>query len=346
MVVIKDFNNIEINVEIEDYSFPIFCCIENLLIDTKNQFNIELANEIWLTNDIKNINNLDLNKIKKEIGILSYEYLLSSSNIYAYKVISNKKLIIVNDELQQFIDFINLFCSFCLWFVKDNNTYINEVYFAWAAVSSKYSNSYSYKVDNSSVTTFTYEDIENAVSIMQTIFNIEKIKYILPSTPPLHQDDKNNIIYKSIYLISIIRSSFDLSMKISNSCMLFELFFSADSSEIVHKLSERIAFFLTNNAEQRIKIYKCVKDAYNIRSKLMHGDCLQSSLFNRIQEVANNCDSLIRVLMYSILSYKKVHAIFLMDNVQKNEYFERLVFGVENSPLWDKADDFELIING
>ena len=235
-----------------------------------------MANEIWLTNDIKNINNLDLNKIKKEIGILSYEYLLSSSNIYAYKVISNKKLIIVNDELQQFIDFINLFCSFCLWFVKDNNTYINEVYFAWAAVSSKYSNSYSYKVDNSSVTTFTYEDIENAVSIMQTIFNIEKIKYILPSTPPLHQDDKNNIIYKSIYLISIIRSSFDLSMKISNSCMLFELFFSADSSEIVHKLSERIAFFLTNNAEQRIKIYKCVKDAYNIRSKLMHGDCLQS----------------------------------------------------------------------
>ncbi len=127
--------------------------------------------------------------------------------------------------------------------------------------------------------------------------------------------------------------------------MLFELLFPADSSEIIHKLSERIAFFLTNNAEQRIKIYKCVKDAYNIRSKLMHGDYLKSPLFNRIQEVANNCDSLIRVLMYSILSYKEVRTIFLMDNVQKNEYFERLVFGVENSPLWGKSDDFQLIIN-
>jgi len=342
MVLIKDFNNIEFKVEIEEYSFPIFCSIENLSVETTKRFNVELTDGIWLTNDIKNINNLDLNNIKKEIGILSYDYLKSSSNIYAYKVISNRKQIIVNDELQQFIDFIDLFCSFCLWFVKDSDTYINEVYFVWIAVSSKYSNSYSYKVDSSSETTFTYEDIENAVSILKAFFNTKKIKYIPPPTPPLHQDDKNNIVYRAIYLISIIRKSFDLSMKISNSCMLFELFFSADSSEIIHKLSERIAFFLTNNAEQRIKIYKCVKDAYNIRSKLMHGDYLKSPLFNRIQEVANNCDSLIRVLIYSILSYKEVRTIFLMDNVQKNEYFERLVFGVENSPLWDKSDDLNL----
>lgn len=346
MVLIKDFNNIEINLEVVDYSYPIFCIIENLSIETTKRFNVELTDGIWLTNDIKNINKLDLDCIKKDIGILSYDNFKSTSNIFAYKVISNKKQIIVNDELQQFIDFIDLFCSFCLWFIRDNNTYVNEVYFVWIAVSSKYSNSCSYRVDNSSESIFTFEDIENAVTILKSIFSTQKIKYILPSTPPLHQDDKNNIVFRSIYLISIIRKSFDLSMKIANSCLLFELYFSADSSEIIHKLSERIAFFLSNNAEQRIKIYKCVKDAYNIRSKLMHGDYLKSPLYNRIQEVANNCDSLIRVLMYSIISYKEVRTIFLMDNAQKNEYFERLVFGVEDSPLWDKSDDFKLIING
>jgi hypothetical protein len=345
MPLIKDFDNNEFELKIEEYSFPIFCCIENLCVNTKEKFNIELVDSIWLTNDINSIENLDLNSKKKEIGTLTYNYLLSSSNIYAYKIITNKKEIIVNDELQQFIDFIDLFCSFCLWFVKDNDTCINEVYFIWNAVSSKYSNSYSYKVDSSSETTFKVEDIENAVCIVQAIFNTKKIKYISPSTPPLHQDDKNNIVFRAIYLISIIRKSFDLSMKISNSCMLFELFFSTDNAEIIHKLSERVAFFLTNNAEQRINTYKCVKDAYSIRSKLMHGDSLNSKLFGRIQEVANNCDSLIRVLMYSILSYKEVYSIFIMKNEQKNEYFEKLVFGAENSPLWDKSDDFKLIIN-
>ena len=44
-----------------------------------------------------------------------------------------------------------------------------------------------------------------------------------------------------------------------------------EKTEITHRLAERVAALLTRNGEERVRIYRQVKELYNIRSKLIHG---------------------------------------------------------------------------
>ncbi len=58
--------------------------------------------------------------------------------------------------------------------------------------------------------------------------------------------------------------------------MALEAVLSTGSVEISHKVGERVAILLENDAEKRLETYKVVKRLYGIRSKLVHGAAIQT----------------------------------------------------------------------
>ena len=58
--------------------------------------------------------------------------------------------------------------------------------------------------------------------------------------------------------------------------MALEAVLSTGSDKISHKVGERVAILLENDAEKRLETYKVVKRLYGIRSKLVHGAAIQT----------------------------------------------------------------------
>lgn len=59
-------------------------------------------------------------------------------------------------------------------------------------------------------------------------------------------------------------------------CMALEALLSTSRSEITHKLAERVAVLLGNDAKARDELYKRAKHLYRIRSDLVHGAAAES----------------------------------------------------------------------
>lgn len=79
------------------------------------------------------------------------------------------------------------------------------------------------------------------------------------------------------------RDSFlDLMITLEN------LFLKKTSQELSYKLSMRMAYILGKDKKDRINIYRFIKDAYNLRSKIVHGeklDKLDNQKFLELREL-------------------------------------------------------------
>jgi len=65
----------------------------------------------------------------------------------------------------------------------------------------------------------------------------------------------------------------------------FESLFIEDHGELRYRLSIRTAALLGKSADDRIKIFEDMKRAYDIRSKVVHGERLESKDFDPSQDV-------------------------------------------------------------
>ena len=91
--------------------------------------------------------------------------------------------------------------------------------------------------------------------------------------------------------------------------------------QVTHKVSERVAFFLSDIATERVAICQKIKTAYNHRSKFFHGDRLK----NISSEIFFDIDDIVRKTMVKALTEKS--DIFMGTREQLNQYFLDLVFG-------------------
>lgn len=126
------------------------------------------------------------------------------------------------------------------------------------------------------------------------------------------------------------RSAEDLGQKIANYCSFFEALLSTSSAELSHQLSERAAFFLSNSPPERIRIFREIKKAYGVRSKIVHGDVLSSIAIAGLVDVAKNCDDTARALMLKIIMNPELDALMSDgSNEAIDAYMLDLIFGVK-----------------
>jgi len=127
------------------------------------------------------------------------------------------------------------------------------------------------------------------------------------------------------------RRTDDLGLKISFYCICFEALFSVDTTELSHKVAERIAFFIGDTPENRVQIYQGVKFAYGIRSKIVHGDRIPQKHREKTLKTALFCDDILRKVMNKIFLNDETKQVFLSNNDTLERYMIDLTFGVHHS---------------
>lgn len=101
-----------------------------------------------------------------------------------------------------------------------------------------------------------------------------------------------------------------MPLKIAMYIPLLETLFSTDeTTEITHKISERIAIYLGGTTQQKIENYKLIQSAYSIRSNLLHSSKLSTdskpernhSLLQTQQEIYKELDTCVCTILVKII---------------------------------------------
>lgn len=334
-----------------------------LLDDSLNDFNL-LINDITITNDKEFRKKYFLNEVGvRHIGLALLS--ATNSNDYAYATkafdITNiddntpiETIHIENGTLSNIISgFIENFLYY-LWFAKDNCVHYDYLY--GYAESAKHKTLATVNYNHSIITnhkgeiadtSFSKDEIlhvfkiwENAESLLSqrqspqeiNADNVRKGNFF--STPKLDYIDYPRIQRALHFLITARRSQF-LLPKISTYIRVLECLFSTEKSDIVYKISQRIAMYVGNDYEERIWIKNFMRDAYNIRSTYIHASKISSkdkkgnknkpALFSEenIKYTSEQLDNLLRIILTKVILYH--HEIFEDDN-KLNEFFNELIF--------------------
>ncbi len=136
-----------------------------------------------------------------------------------------------------------------------------------------------------------------------------------------------------LYFAQGARGASDLGMKVATYVTCFESLFSTETSELAHKLAERVAFFCGDTPATRFEVFKTVKVAYTIRSRTVHGDKLPAKLAAQAKPTAQQCDALLRSALNKILTAPGMYEVFVGSPDKLENYLTRLVFGVGDGCL-------------
>jgi hypothetical protein len=216
------------------------------------------------------------------------------------------------------------------WLIKDNCIITDTAYLISELNDSTQASSLrlEYQLTNSrgiaQEVTFSKAEIEEFERYHD---RIEKYLYGKDSGTLKFMLNKNfSRMGRTLLFIKQAREARNLAYKISNYCSAFETLFSTDSSELSHKLSERIAFFLFPEFN-KLETFKKMKKAYLVRSKLTHGATLEQKQIDLLGDLSENIDTMLRFILNKIMRDEKLLSVFDSDNTKVDVYFEELILG-------------------
>jgi hypothetical protein len=134
------------------------------------------------------------------------------------------------------------------------------------------------------------------------------------------------------YFAENARMSADVSVKVATYVTCLEALLSTEEGELTHRLAERVARMLGATPLEQRKLFSLVKDAYDIRSKTLHGASLGKRI-NKLLPTAAASDDIVRQLFLKILSSQQLVTTF--NEGALSGYFLDLLFG----PVSIRADD-------
>lgn len=220
---------------------------------------------------------------------------------------------------------------FSSWLVKDNciqcemafcNKYTRKTYSEWS--------------NNSLMTLFT---TSSGVRWVDTEFSQQELIEWESKNDKLQNylDKNNSTIFDSFIdskysrygraysFIKSARRELNPAMKIAHYCSALESLFSTDSSELSHKLSERVAIFLKDYGYDPLVVFDDIKKFYNIRSKVTHGDSLKTSKVDSLPDESSKLDGYLRRIMNEILESEHLTNIFDREKNSFENYFKEKI---------------------
>lgn len=134
------------------------------------------------------------------------------------------------------------------------------------------------------------------------------------------------------YYLGLARGNRDLSTKLSLYATCLETLFSDETQEVTHKLAERVACFLGDDGNERKIIHQTVKDAYNYRSRLTHGDAIKVKKMESMLKLSEGLDRILRNAFKKIVLDRELRNLFELDTdsgkKRREEYFTNLLFNI------------------
>jgi hypothetical protein len=137
-----------------------------------------------------------------------------------------------------------------------------------------------------------------------------------------------NRLVRGLYYLENARTCNDVGVRIAAYVSCLEVLFSTASTELAHKLSERIAVFLADNGAERVTIYQQVKQAYDVRSKIVHGSEIDTKQHDQLLAVSEVCDSLLRRVFVKLLRDEVASKLFRSSSGDIDSFFLNRTLGV------------------
>lgn len=256
---------------------------------------IEIRPGVFISNNPKHFRTDIHQEARNAIGGLEMDLLLSGAPVIFERVEANSPAD-GHEYLENFLREIQAFIT-ALWLRADNSANCELAFAICLDKTHVHSNSlalYNTLSDGSRKNTvLVIDDLKEVAKYCQDYFAGARKDGMLPTTQFQPKNRRMNIA--SIHL-QMARSASDLGTKISFYCSMFESMLMGSTGELNHKVAERIAFLLRDSPQERIETYRAIKDAYSIRSRIVHGDVLGKRQITNLREHALYCDSVAREL--------------------------------------------------
>lgn len=273
--------------------------------------------------------------MRSTLGVHSIDEFEEKDTVYAY-IDGEFKDIHTQDEMDEIgVKYTFLFLRQIqkfvhqLWEIKDNNIYVRDGFLL--TYSELYEDGCTYKASLSEV--FSRSTCEREVSIISDSEISAAIKdFIIPTMKDLSEEggkhptsdhffkSKGSTRMERAYYFTIVaRSNGILPMKIVSYTNALECLFTIGTSEINHKMAERVAIMLGTTEESKKKYYKLIKNAYKYRSSLVHGQHIKGNNDDLVK-ISTGLDNVVRQLLISN------HEVFTKNDSEMEDYFINLLF--------------------
>ncbi|OJE45030.1 hypothetical protein BAQ49_07695 [Bacillus proteolyticus] len=207
-----------------------------------------------------------------------------------------------------------------LWLIKDNSVNTNN--FFWWDYETKhvigdfpkilFSNSKGEYID----TTFSAEEIKQALELQKTVIKYtsnrkhdnEENPSIGAELSAINNFSKRNSVFdddrisRAFKMTISARSQSFLPAKIASYISAIEALISSNRESLSMQVSERVPKVIGGSLEEKLVIHDKLKDAYNIRSKYVHGDKFPEKVAKRLEEVSEDIDGVLRSLLIKIIN--------------------------------------------
>lgn len=129
-----------------------------------------------------------------------------------------------------------------------------------------------------------------------------------------------------VSFINLARTTNNPAMKIAQCCSALESLFSTDKSELTHRLSERVAFFLGEHGEDKEQVYQLIKECYAVRSSVVHGSHVKEGKGFTNQEKCRLLFELLKKIATVLLNNSQIEKVLEGSNESIDSYFRSLLF--------------------
>lgn len=218
-----------------------------------------------------------------------------------------------------------------LWMAKDNsvNNELGFVHFGRGMTLTVHSNMlatmYSRHDGSFSRETFSRSELQDCRRFYRSFISMDENPLAQIGGTRLSKEAPR--LSRAIYHLQVTRHQSDLALKIASYCSALECLYATSSAELTHQLSERIACFLENSPQSRVDCYAQAKEAYGIRSRVIHGHSLKGDTISKLAEVSRRCDDWIRRSLIKILTDDDAYRAFGHKPEELDKYMLCQIFG-------------------
>jgi hypothetical protein len=308
--------------------------LKNILLTDLQEETIELIPGINISNSNAIKQGLLSDQFIEAAGLIETNYIMQSEVFIHYNFDNDEILFQGRDNLN-ILEILLLWVDDILknsWLVKDNSV-TAETGFLLSAIpgtgnieGSSMRLQYSLTKASGGVepTEFTREELNRLIKVHDSIETYLSENDSSSYHFPLYKSI--NRLGRALTFVKQAREARNLAYKISNYCSALEALLSTDTTELSHRMSERVAFLLQIELP-KIETYKMLKKAYSIRSKLTHGASLSQNQVDELSPISIATDDVLRKILNKIHCDKKLSAVFSASSSQLDDFFEGLIFG-------------------
>ncbi len=149
-------------------------------------------------------------------------------------------------------------------------------------------------------TAFTREEILSALRMVPSTN-----RYLQGESGPTMLASSSVRFQRFTYFINTVRGADDVAMKIAGYISAIESMVTASSSELTHQVAERVAFYLESAGEARLLLYKQMKAAYGLRSRVVHGGGFSDKKHQEIRDTSMFLDGICRRIFHKYVINEK-----------------------------------------